>query len=73
MTLRRINRLHGRFPIRNDDSSPAPRARVGGLVRTRARLLRLIPERRKPRLRTGPRQPSDLGGYNTEELGPKLE
>jgi hypothetical protein len=53
--------------------APALRSLVSGLVRTRGRLSRLLPERRQPRLRTGPRRPSYPDGYQIEDLGPKLE
>ncbi len=51
----------------------ALRAVVGGLLRLRARLLRLLPERRQPRLRTGPRRPTYPQGYQVEQLGPPLD
>ena len=40
---------------------------VSGLLRTRGRLLRLLPERR------GPRRPTYPNGYRVEELGPNLD
>ncbi len=54
---------------------PAPilRPLVSGLLRARARLVRLLPERRQPRLRTGPRRPTYPNGYRVEELGPVID
>jgi hypothetical protein len=51
--------------------TPAHRRLVTGLLRLRGRLVRLLPERRSPRLRTGPRRPTYPNGYAIEELGPK--
>jgi len=50
--------------------SPLMRALVTGSLRLRARVLRFLPPRRKPRLRTGMRHPSYPEGYTIEELGP---
>jgi len=44
---------------------------VEGALRLRARLIRLLPERKRPRLRTGPRRPTYPQGYRVEELGPE--
>jgi ER-bound oxygenase mpaB/B'/Rubber oxygenase, catalytic domain len=51
---------------------PSPRLRrtVHGAVRLRARALRLLPPRRKPKLRPELRQRSYPHGYRIEELGP---
>ena len=46
---------------------------VHGLLRARAKLLRLLPERKRPKLRTGPRKPTYPKGYRIEDLGPSLE
>jgi hypothetical protein len=46
---------------------------VPALLRARGRLVRLLPERRAPRLRTGPRRPTYPAGYRIEELGPRSE
>ena len=46
---------------------------VSGLLRLRGRLLRLLPERRSPHLRTGPRRPTYPQGYAVERLGPALD
>jgi hypothetical protein len=51
---------------------PVMRALVGGALRARARLLRLLPARRRPRLRTEMRHRSYPGGYRIEELGPPI-
>jgi len=53
--------------------SPALRRLVEGALKMRGRLIRLLPERRKPRLRTGPRRPTYPNGYRIEELGPPIE
>jgi len=54
---------------------PSPRMRrfVEGALKTRGRFIRLLPERRKPFLRTGPRRPTYPKGYRIEELGPSIE
>ena len=46
---------------------------VHGLLRARAKMLRLLPERKRPKLRTGPRRPTYPSGYRIEELGPIVE
>lgn len=46
---------------------------VRRLLRARAGMLRLLPERKRPKLRTGPKKPTYPKGYRIEELGPKLE
>lgn len=46
---------------------------VESVVKLRGRLIRLLPERRRPRLRTGPRRPTYPQGYRIEELGPQIE
>jgi len=51
--------------------SPGMRRLVEGALRLRARLIRLLPERKRPRLRTGPRRPTYPQGYRVEELGPE--
>jgi len=51
--------------------SPGIRRLVEGALRLRARLIRLLPERKRPRLRTGPRRPTYPQGYRVEELGPE--
>lgn len=43
---------------------------VLGAMRVRSRLLRYVPPRRKPRLRTQMRHPSYLTGYRIADLGP---
>lgn len=43
---------------------------VEGTLRTRARIVRALPERRRPRLRTRMRHRSYPHGYRIEELGP---
>jgi ER-bound oxygenase mpaB/B'/Rubber oxygenase, catalytic domain len=48
----------------------AERRAVEGALRARARLVRLLPPRRKPRLRTELMRRSYPGGYRIEELGP---
>jgi hypothetical protein len=52
--------------------SPAMRGFVQGALRLRARLLRFLPARRRPRLRTGMRHRSYPEGYRIEELGPPI-
>jgi hypothetical protein len=54
-------------------SSPTMRRLVAGALRLRARLLRPLPKRRKPRLRTAIRHRSYPSGYRIEELGPPME
>ena len=46
---------------------------VHGLLRARAKMLRLLPERNRPNLRTGPRKPTYPRGYRIEHLGPPVE
>jgi hypothetical protein len=53
--------------------SPAMRRFVERLLKLRGRLVRLLPERRQPLWRTGPRRPTYPTGYRIEELGPKIE
>jgi mpaB/rubber oxygenase-like protein len=53
--------------------SPATRAFVAAALRMRARLLRLLPARRHPHLRTEMRHRSYPDGYRIEELGPPLD
>ena len=48
----------------------AERRAVEGALRARARLVRLLPPRRKPRLRTELKRRSYPRGYRIEELGP---
>ena len=43
---------------------------VEGLLKLRARLMRLLPERQRPRLRTEMKHRSYPNGYRLEELGP---
>jgi hypothetical protein len=52
---------------------PSPRLRrlVEGALRARARLVRLLPPRQQPRLRTTLRRRSYPKGYRIEELGPR--
>ena len=50
--------------------SPFMRAVVTAALRLRARLLRLLPARRRPFLRTEMRRRSYPNGYGIEELGP---
>jgi hypothetical protein len=52
--------------------SPAMRACVGGALRLRARLLRFLPARRHPRLRTEMRHRSYPDCYRIEDLGPPV-
>ena len=49
------------------------RGLVSGGLRLRARALRLLPPRRRPRLRTGLRHPSYPHGYTIDRLGPPGE
>ncbi|MGH2995752.1 MAG: oxygenase MpaB family protein [Gaiellaceae bacterium] len=51
----------------------AERRAVEGALRARARLVRLLPPRRKPRLRTELRRRSYPSGYRIEELGPHVD
>ena len=51
----------------------ALRRLVEGALKLRARFIRLLPERERPRLRTGPRRPTYPRGYHIEELGPRIE
>jgi hypothetical protein len=53
--------------------SPAMRRLVQGALRLRARLLRWMPARRSPRLRTEMKHPSYPQGYRIEELGPSVK
>ncbi|MBV9826887.1 MAG: DUF2236 domain-containing protein [Alphaproteobacteria bacterium] len=53
--------------------SPMMRWLVNEALRGRARLLRLWPRRRHPRLRTEARHRSYPAGYRIEELGPSLK
>ena len=53
--------------------SPALRRLVESALKMRGRLIRLLPERRQPRLHTGPRRPTYPKGYRIEELGPLLD
>ena len=46
---------------------------VIGALRLRARLLRWVPARRHPRLRTEMRHRSYPRGYRIEELGPPVQ
>ncbi len=46
---------------------------VHGLLRARAKMVRLMPTRKLPKIRTGPRKPTCPRGYRIEELGPILE
>ncbi len=52
--------------------SPAMRAFVTAALRLRARLLRLLPARRGPRLRTEMTHRSYPEGYRIENLGPPI-
>ena len=52
--------------------SPFMRAVVTAALRLRARLLRLLPARRRPFLRTEMRRRSYPNGYRIEELGPPI-
>ena len=51
----------------------AMRRLVEGALKLRARFIHLLPERKRPRLRTGPRRPTYPRGYEIEELGPRIE
>ena len=53
--------------------SPSMRRFVEGLLKMRARLVRLVPERRRPRLRTVLKRPTYPKGYRIEDLGPALQ
>ena len=50
--------------------SPGMRRFVEGALKMRARILRLWPERRRPRLRTTLKRPTYPKGYQIEDLGP---
>jgi hypothetical protein len=50
----------------------AERRAVEAALRTRARVVRLLPPRRKPRLRTELKRRSYPSGYRIEELGPPI-
>jgi hypothetical protein len=50
--------------------SAAERRAVEGALKLRARVVRLLPPRRRPRLRTEIRRPTYPHGYRIEELGP---
>jgi len=50
--------------------SPFTRRLVTGALKMRARLLRCLPRRRRPRLRTEMKHPSYPKGYRIEDLGP---
>ncbi len=64
-------------PLLNAFGYPKPSAEmrrlVEGAMKLRGRLVRLLPERRKPLLRTALKRPSYPQGYQIEELGPKIE
>lgn len=49
---------------------PVERRLIEGILRTRARLVRLLPPRRKPRLRTQVHRATYPHGHRVEELGP---
>ncbi|MGH2523930.1 MAG: oxygenase MpaB family protein [Anaerolineales bacterium] len=54
--------------------STAMRRFVEGALRLRGRLVRLLPERRRPLLRTALKRPTYPQGYRSiEELGPQIE
>src|SRR5262245_13581640 len=53
--------------------SAAMRSFVEGALRMRARLVRLLPERGQPLLRSGLKHRSYPDGYRTEELGPPAQ
>ena len=53
--------------------SPSMRRFVEGLLKMRARLVRLLPERRRPRLPTVLKRPTYPKGYRIEDLGPDLQ
>jgi hypothetical protein len=50
--------------------SNAMRKLVEGALRTRSQLVRLLPERSNPRLRSEMKHRTYTDGYRTEELGP---
>jgi hypothetical protein len=50
--------------------SPAVRRLVEGALKLRSRAVRMMPERRAPRLRSEMRHRTYPDGYRTEELGP---
>jgi hypothetical protein len=50
--------------------TPAERRLVEGALKLRARAVRLLPARRRPRLRTAIRRPTYRNGFRIEELGP---
>jgi hypothetical protein len=52
--------------------SPVLRSLVTGALRLRAKVLRLLPPRRRPRLRTEMRHRSYPDGYRIEDLGPPI-
>ena len=53
--------------------APAVRQLVEGAVRLRGRVAGWLPERRRPRLRTGPRRHTYPRGYQVETLGPRID
>jgi len=53
--------------------SPFMRRLTSGLLRLRARVVRWLPRRTRPHLRTGPRRPTYPHGYAIEHLGPDLD
>jgi len=53
--------------------SAAMRRLAEGILKLRGRFIRLLPERKRSRLRTGPRRPTYPRGYHIEELGPRIE
>jgi hypothetical protein len=64
-------------PLREAFGFPTPSAflrwLVPGVLKLRARVLRWLPARRRPLLRTEMKQPSYPGGYVIEQLGPPAE
>jgi ER-bound oxygenase mpaB/B'/Rubber oxygenase, catalytic domain len=64
-------------PLRKAFGFPRPSRLLGWLLprvlRLRARFLRLLPPRRRPRLRTEMAHPTYPHGYGIESLGPPLE
>ncbi len=52
---------------------PLTRRLVAGALKARARVLRRLPPRRRPRLRTAMRHPTYPHGYRIEQLGPSPE
>ena len=52
--------------------SPAMRRLVEGALKARAGIVRLLPERRRPRMRTAMKHRSYPRGYRIEELGPPI-